>query len=230
MQGVYYLPREVPVKKDQETNLVSCQDEYSLWFYIDDKNDTKHHYKRPICECGVHMAWSRTHVSYLNDKKQSRRHIKQLKQEVANDSVVLDLNGSSFLGLIAAKMAKKVYIHETSQFNIKILADYIERNGITNVEFVPEITEVILKEVTNITCDPVRSSSILPWEDLKCAYILQKHKEFLKGNVSIIPKSFELWAMPVEFLDLHKIRVPVLNCEGFDVSHFDQLVEVSVCT
>lgn len=177
----------------------------------------------------MHMAWSRTHVSHLNDEKQGRILRNQLKQDITKDSIVLDLNGSSLLGLVTAKMAKKVYIHETSQFNINILEDYMKANDIANVEILTEINKdsSVLKEITNVVFDPIRSSSILPWEDLKSAYILYGFKEQL-ANVSVIPAGFSLWAMPVQFLDLHKIREPVRNCEGFDVTIFDRLVEVSV--
>jgi protein arginine N-methyltransferase 7 len=34
MQALYYLPKEVPVKKEERLVLVSQHDEYSLWFQL----------------------------------------------------------------------------------------------------------------------------------------------------------------------------------------------------
>lgn len=226
MQAVYYLPQDVAVQKDTELTLISCQDEYSLWFYLDSKNLTN--YKRPICECGVHMALSRTHVSYLNDGRRSKQFLAQLKKDLGKNAVVLDLNGIGLLGLAAAKMgAKDVYVIEDSNLNIGILTDYIEENGIENVHFVTDPSEDVLKTVTNVVCSPNFTSAILPWENLKMAYILYKYREKLGDGVSVMPESCEFWAMPVEFLDLQKIRVPLGRCEGINMSIFDELVENS---
>ncbi|RVE53723.1 hypothetical protein evm_001615 [Chilo suppressalis] len=228
MQAVYYLPRELTVQKDTEVSLISCQDEYSLWFYIEDENNMHKHYKRPVCDCGVHMALSRTHVSYLNDGRRSKKFLNQICEEMPKDAVVLDLNGSSLLGLAAAKKgAKEVYILETMNLNLRILEDYIKENEITNVKFISEVDDEMLQTVTNIICDPNFSSAILPWENLKMAYIIYIFKDKLRENISIIPDRCEFWAMPVEFQDLHKIRIPLGNCEGIDMSIFDGLVENS---
>lgn len=227
MQAVYYLPQELPVKKSSEVTLVSCQDEYSVWFYLEDKDNKHKQYKRPVCECGVHMVMSRTQVSYLNDGKRSKKFLAQIREEVTNNSVILDLNGSSFLGLAAAKMgAKTVYILETMNINLNILSDYATENGIDNVKFISEVNEDVLKEVTNVVCDPSFSSAILPWENLKSAFFLYKHRDSIREFVTIVPEEFEIWAMPVEFQDLQKIRIPLGKCEGIEMGIFDELVEV----
>ncbi|XP_014367862.2 protein arginine N-methyltransferase 7 isoform X1 [Papilio machaon] len=228
MQAVYYLPQELTVHKDTEVTLISCQDEYSLWFYLEDEKTKHKHYKRPVCECGVHMTFSRTHVSYLNDGKRSKKLLARLKEELVKDSVVLDLNGSTLLGLAAAKLgAKHVFILEDKKFNIGILHDYMKENFLENVTIIADVGDDILKDVTNVICDPNFSDAILPWENLKVAYLLHKYRSKLRDTVSIIPEGCEFWAMPVEFLDLHKIRVPLKVCEGIDVTIFDQLVESS---
>lgn len=227
MQAVYYLPQELVLAKDTEVTLVSCQDEYSLWFYLEN-GETKKHYKRPICDCGVHMALSRTHVSYLNDDSRRLKFANKLKEEITNGSIVLDLNGSSLLGLFAAKMAKTVYIIENTKLSLQIIEDYIKENNIDNVKIIPEVNDDVLKEVTIVICDPNFTSAILPWENLKIAHLLHKHKGSLRDGLSIVPEGFEFWAMPVEFQDLQKIRVPLEKCEGINMSVFDDLVEVSV--
>ncbi|XP_041987392.1 protein arginine N-methyltransferase 7-like isoform X2 [Aricia agestis] len=227
MQAVYYLPIEIQVEKDAEVSLVSCQDEYSLWFYLEDENTKYKHHKRPICECGVHMTLSRTHVSYLNDTGRNSKLLRQLKNDVSSDTTLLSLNGSDLLVLAVAKSIKKVYVIENMSINIGILTDYIKENDLENVEIIPEATDAILNEVTNVFCNPNFSSAILPWENLKVAYLLYSYKEKLNANVSIIPDGCEFWGMPVEFQDLHKIRIPLNECEGIKMASFDSLVERS---
>ena len=46
MQAVYYLPQEIPVKKDEEVILWSQHDEYSFWFNIDSKNSRYYLYRQ----------------------------------------------------------------------------------------------------------------------------------------------------------------------------------------
>ena len=46
--------------------------------------------------------------------------------------------------------------------------------------------------------------------------------------VLLFAGSATLRAIGVEFTDLWKIRAPVGNCEGFDLGHFDRMIEVHV--
>ena len=39
-----------------------------------------------------------------------------------------------------------------------------------------------------------------------------------------MPRSAELWALPVKFEDLWKIRSPLHAVEGFDMKHFDDII------
>lgn len=174
------------------------------------------------------MALSRTHVSYLNDGKRSKKFLEQIKDVVTKDSIVLDLNGSSLMGLSAAKIgAKAVYIIENSSLNLGILNEYIATNDLKNVHLVSEVSDEVLNEVTTVICDPNFVNALLPWENLKMAHLLYKYGSKLKRCSSVIPEGCEIWAMPVEFQDLHKIRIPLGKCEGIDMGVFDQLVEVS---
>ncbi|CAB3220456.1 unnamed protein product [Arctia plantaginis] len=228
MQAVYYLPKEISIQKGSTATLISCQDEYSLWFYLEDEKTKYIDYKRPDCDCGIHMALSRTHISYLNDGKRSKRFLEQLKDVVTKQSVVLDLNGSSLMGLSAAKIgAKAVYILESSKLNLGILNEYIVTNDINNIHFVSDVTDELLNKVTNVICDPNCVNAILPWENLKMAHLLYKYSSKLTNCSSILPEGCEIWTMPVEFQHLHKIRIPLDRCEGIDMGIFDRLVENS---
>lgn len=227
MQAIYYFPQERSISKDKEVTLISCQDEYSLWFYLEDDEFTYKHHKRPICDCGIHMAFSRTHVSYLNDEGRSRKFLSQMRKTMDDKSVVLDLNGSSFQGLVAAKLGvKKVYILESRNLNLGILTEYMNENEIKNVEIISELNNDCLGEATHVICDPNLSNAVLPWQNLNIAHVLEKNKEHFKNMVKLIPDGCSFLAMPVEFLDLHKIRTPLGVCEGIDMTIFDRLIGV----
>lgn len=175
------------------------------------------------------MALSRTHVSYLNDGKRSKKFLEQLQEKINEKSVVLDVNGGSLMGLAASTFgAKKVYILENSKLNIGILQDYIDTNCLQSVEIINETTDEIIGKVTAIIGDPNFASAILPWENLKMAYLLFQQRTNLYNCTTLIPDCCEIWAMPVEFQDLHKIATPLGKCEGIDMAVFDKLVEVSV--
>ena len=40
----------------------------------------------------------------------------------------------------------------------------------------------------------------------------------------VMPRSAELWALPVKFEHLWKIRSPLHAVEGFDMKHFDDII------
>lgn len=236
MQAVYYFPRPLDLHRHHDYTLVCCQDEYSLWFYVEnveDENDFgMEYYQRPICNCGVHMAWPRTHVANLNDHVRNKIFLNQLKKqlmEVGNNAVVLDLNGSSLLGLFASKLgAETVYILEDNSLNLGILRDYMRANRIRNVKFLTEeqVTDDLMKNVSIVTCNPNFSSALLPWENLKYAHLLYQFRKKFNTTIALMPDLCTFYAMPVEFLDLHKIRIPLGKCEGIDMSPFDHLIEV----
>jgi len=102
--------------------------------------------------------------------------------------------------------------------------------------------------------EPNFSFSLLPWHNLFFWFSLHsvfnfdlsrasKEKEVVKEDelkkddndntqvkkISIhsdmvMPKKATLWAVPVQYRDLWKIRAPVVNTEGFDLEPFDKLI------
>ena len=55
-----------------------------------------------------------------------------------------------------------------------------------------------------------------------------KAKSLLSSEVKIMPQAMTVKAMALRCRDLHKIRAPVGICEGFDITEFDRLIEVSM--
>ena len=70
--------------------------------------------------------------------------------------------------------------------------------------------------------EPYFSLSSLPWDDLRFWYIRTQ----ISNAANICPISASLYAMAVQFDDLHNIRQPVRVCEGLDLSIYDQMIEV----
>ncbi|XP_060519406.1 protein arginine N-methyltransferase 7 [Cylas formicarius] len=231
MQAIYYLPREVAVRKGQEINLISCHDEYSLWFNVaTDLKISNIHYSRPVCECGLHVAASRTRIGQMNDTKRNKKYLKILEKHVDSSSVVLLLSDGFFLGLAASKLgARKLYCYETNRMLRPIWRDYVKTNQMGNVEILAEDDDPgrIASEVTLVLGEPYFSSSILPWDNLYFLYLLNKLKGRLSGTVKIFPQKCTIKGVPVRFEDLYKIRAPLGLCEGFDVKPFDDLIEES---
>ena len=82
-------------------------------------------------------------------------------------------------------------------------------------------------QIDVVLAEPFSQAAHLPWEHLYFWYALNSLRPQLSPNVKVLPANMTIKAMGVEFKDLHKIRAPVGICEGFDVSEFDKLIEVS---
>ena len=232
MQAIYYFPAEVNVKKGQEVNLISCHDEYSLWFNLTvDLKITNVHYLNPICECGLHVTFSRTRIGQMNDSRRNKKYLSLLEKHISDESCVLILSDGFYLGLVAAKLgAKKIYFIETNQLSRRILLNFIEHNSLNNIEVIPlfeELKKVDLKSINIVLGEPYFISSILPWDNLLYAYYLKGVGSLLSTDLQIFPQKAVIKGVAVHFKDLYKIRSPLGSCEGFSMKNFDDLIEVN---
>ncbi|KAF7285995.1 hypothetical protein GWI33_008298 [Rhynchophorus ferrugineus] len=229
IQAIYYFPEEVKVKKDQEIHLISCHDEYSLWFNLKTNlRVSDADYVNPICHCGLHMSYSRTRIGQINDMKRNKKYLNVLEKNINNDSVVLFLNEGFYYGLVASKLgAKQLYFLESNTFSRRILENIIEYNDIKNsviFEKADDLKSVNLNNVTIVFGEPYFSSSILPWDNLLFLYLNESIRTLLNDNVKIFPMKCILKGIAVKFDHLHKIRAPLGVCEGFAMKHFDNLI------
>ncbi|XP_066587278.1 protein arginine N-methyltransferase 7 [Prorops nasuta] len=227
MQAVYYLPVELPITAGSIISLVGYHDEYSFWFQVDNKYvDEAPNCERPVCNCCIHVAYSRTRIGQLNDVKRNDKYIKALKGKITKDSVCLCLSDGSLLSLASAKLgAKLIYVLETNYLSKKTTEMFIKANGLTekvriidSLEKLPEADEIDL-----IFGEPYFISSIVPWENLRFWYTIARYPR----NIQRIPIAATIKGVAVEFKDLHKIRAPLGKCEGFDLTSFDKLVQAS---
>ena len=74
--------------------------------------------------------------------------------------------------------------------------------------------------------EPYFTNCVRPWELMCFWHLRHVLSPLLKANTKVIPECGILKAMGVKFDDLWKIRAPVVNAEGFDLSKFDEMVQV----
>lgn len=235
MQAVYYLPMDVDVVKDEEVYLLSCHDEFSVWFNLkkDLSNISEEDYVRPFCFCNVHTTYPRTRIGQLNDEIRSKKYTALLEKYITSDSVVLILSHGFYHGLIAAKLgAKKVVCIEPSVLSRSVIKSFVDCNNFHTVEIIKSVED--LHELNHnfnfniVLSEPYFRTSIIPWDNLCYLYLLKDFREFCASNVRVFPEKVVIMGIAVEFNDLHKIRAPLKVCEGFKMEPFDELIEVSL--
>ncbi|XP_076170688.1 arginine methyltransferase 7 isoform X2 [Ptiloglossa arizonensis] len=227
MQAIYYLPTETSVIANKEISLLGYHDEYSMWFQlISETINEIPDYNRPVCNCGVHIAYCRTRIGQLNDQKRNEKYIKALEENVTSDTVCLCLSDNCLLSLAAIKLgAKKVFILETNFLSRKSTKMFINANELSErVQIIESIDDLPPENTINLIFgEPYFLTSIVPWENLYYWYISSKYS----SRVKKIPIAATIMGVAVEFKDLHKIRLPLGNCEGFDLSIFDEFIQES---
>ncbi|XP_020717845.1 protein arginine N-methyltransferase 7 isoform X2 [Ceratitis capitata] len=231
MQAIYYIPKSLHVSGKGEKFVLNCNhDEYSLWFDVQKAlNATESSVPRHACTCNLHLAYPRSRIGQLNQAVRNKRYLNYLEQNLSKESQLLCLGDGCVLGLAAAKMGvASVILCENHVFSKRFMESIVDSNKLENVHLLKniyEIEEPKLKEITHIFAEPYFFTSILPWDNLQFGLLLHKILNKLPATVNISPHSAKIFAVPVQFTDLHKIRTPVGQCEGFDLRHFDRMIE-----
>nr|XP_019541694.2 LOW QUALITY PROTEIN: protein arginine N-methyltransferase 7 [Aedes albopictus] len=226
MQAIYFLPHsKTPLAKGQEVALDAYHDEFSWWFGLNNSELHTGH-----CSCGIHIAYSRSRIGQLNDGPRNKRILNYMEELLDRNSVVLVLGEGSLLGLsLAALGARKVILVEPNQTSRQCMERFVVYNKIEAVEIrssLDELTPEETSELSHIFGEPFFRSAILPWDNaIQFVEELDWVKTRLKHEVHVIPQSFSIYGVPVEFLDLQKISAPLGTCEGFDLSLMDEMIE-----
>jgi len=74
--------------------------------------------------------------------------------------------------------------------------------------------------------EPVFQSASLPWDNVCYWYLSQHLAPVLAPGARVLPGVMTVYAVPVEYEHLWKIRADVGTCEGFNLSQFDNLIQV----
>lgn len=177
----------------------------------------------------MHLALSRTRIGQWNDESKNKQYIKSIQKQITSDSVCLCLSDASLLGLSIAKMnIKKLYILETNSLSRKTLEMFIEKNNLINQVTIIDSFENLPSsdEISLVFAEPYYISSILPWDNLHFWYLVSKYPK----HIMRIPQKAVIKGVVMEFKDLQKIRAPLGTCEGFDLTIFDDLIQVTIKT
>ncbi|XP_011504420.1 PREDICTED: protein arginine N-methyltransferase 7 [Ceratosolen solmsi marchali] len=228
MQAIYYLPNDCYLSPEKETLLIGSHDEYSFWFSLNnEQKNAIEDFKRPICECCVHLAFSRTRIGQWNDENRTHKYLEALRKKITPDLVCLCLTDTSLLGLSIAKMGiKKLYLLETNSLSRKTVKMFISKNNLDDiVTIIDSIDNLPSSDKINLVfAEPYYVTSILPWDNLHFWYLSSKYSS---PHITFIPKRAVIKAVPMEFKDLQKIRANLGICEGLDMTVFDNLVQSS---
>lgn len=238
MQAVYYTPKPVQIGVGEKLQLKCDRDEFSLWFDSNrianqdldcDETEQNSQNTRPMCTCGFHLAFSRTRIGQCNHSLRLKKFQKIFDKALDQQSIVLFVSEGSLLGLmIAALKVKHVYVLDSNKYTRRVLEKYIDFNHLGNITSLESLdaTDIDWSTITHIVGEPSFCTSILPWDNFYFGEIVNNVKARCSDSVQILPKSATIRAVPVEFLDLHKIFAPFKTCESFDLSIFDRLIEV----
>uniref|UniRef100_A0A1I8N5W2 Protein arginine N-methyltransferase n=2 Tax=Musca domestica TaxID=7370 RepID=A0A1I8N5W2_MUSDO len=235
MQAIYYVPKPLNLQKDDTFTLLCNHDEYSLWFDVSiGTNELNKKVPRHQCSCRMHLTYSRSRIGQMNESIRNKRYMKCLEEKINESSNVLVLGDSCLLGLASVKLgAKSVICYEPQQYSREFLKGIAKNNQLENVKIVQklgDITDDELQAVNFIFAEPYFLTSILPWDNFYFGTLLMQLKDkFHKfEEMPISPLGAKIYCVPLEFLDLHKIRSPVKECEGFDLRLFDEMVQKSI--
>ena len=228
MQAIYYLPTEVKVRKFDDLNLVSCHDEFSLWFNLKkDLQATEIDFEKPQCHCNLHKIYSRTRIGQLNDGPRNKKFVSLLEEYVNRDTVILILSHGFYYGLVAAKVgAKKIFFVEPNILSRRFIQNFVAYNELGNIEIVESVHALnkFDDKVNLIFGEPHFNSCILPWDNLLFFYMVKEAIKFCVDEVKIFPSKAVIRGVAVKFKDLQKIRSPLGTCEGFQMKPFDDLI------
>lgn len=227
MQCVYYIPNEIDIQTDDFISVTMHHDDFSVWFDVVPYSTGKLPpsllmTQRPMCDCGLHVSWSRETFTLWNSEdviKKWRTICKDLSQR---EKQVTIIGESSLLPLVMKQTGcDTVAYMECSQWSKTIISKISQFNNfeINFVESVQKDTVVII--------DPFWSSNILPWQVLRIWPLFQE-SEFSACNV-VSPIKLHLKAVVVKFAELWRVRSPVSKIFDINLSKFDDLISDVQC-
>ncbi|XP_008551526.1 protein arginine N-methyltransferase 7 isoform X1 [Microplitis demolitor] len=228
MQAIYYLPEEISIKINEQITLVGYHDGYSFWFNLPKSNYSKLKFtKSPVCDCSLHIAYSRTRLGQLNDSERNNKYINALKKHITSDTTCLCISDGSLIGIAAANLgAKKVILFEPNYLSRRSIECFIDANDLNNkIKIIESIEQFACNDNDDksnylIIGEPYYANSIFPWDNLRFWYLASTYANGIKS----VPMSACIRGVIVEFKDLHHIRAPLGVCEGFDLTIFDKLI------
>uniref|UniRef100_H2ZX08 Protein arginine N-methyltransferase n=1 Tax=Latimeria chalumnae TaxID=7897 RepID=H2ZX08_LATCH len=240
MQCVYFLPKAVPLTEGESVRLTAHHDDYCMWFSLQANRGVQCEgdasVERPLCTCQAHLLWNRPRFGELNDGHRTNNYVQALREVLKPDSVCLSVSDGSLLPLLAHHLgAQQVFTLEISGMSKRLMEGILVANQLfEKVKVLERRPEQLMSEdlenrqVSVLIGEPFFTTSLLPWHNLYFWYARTMLAQHLQPDVTILPHSASLYLMAVEFKDLWRIRAPCGNCEGFDVSIMDEMIQGSL--
>lgn len=218
MQGLFYIQSKRKYSVNDKFILKSSHDEFSWWFDTESTSDRK---QKPSCTCLFHMTNSRNRMNQINNAER-RKIFQEVLSSFHENENILFVGDNNFYALEMSTTSTKILFQENS-LCIKNMWNFIDFNK-SDVSVVSKLSGN--EEVSRIFAEPHFDVAVLPWDNI--TELWRIHQHFKSKNILIHPKSATIFAVPVHFLNLHKIRWPLeCSCEGFNHKTFDEVIDLA---
>lgn len=226
MQACFHIQNK-PLKKDSNYFLLAKHDEFSWGFEIHHMMDGVLSFEMPDCRCLYHYN-SKNWIMQLNDTERRDAFVKLFKKHRGLKNVLL-VGDLSMMPLVAAKMgfAEKIFTLQENWLVGMSLKNFIYSNDLEDkIEVINQIDSLAGKltaPISHLILDPNFTNAVDPLQNI--VKFLSTIKQFI-SYMKIFPSKVAVYAVPVHFLHLHKIRWPLKStCEGFGHDNFDFVLE-----
>ncbi|XP_076448751.1 protein arginine N-methyltransferase 7-like [Babylonia areolata] len=233
IQSIFYPSHCLEVSRGETFRLISYHDEYSLWFETALPGQEVDLSERPVCECSLHMAVSRSRLGMLSDESRNSVFLQTLRKHVSSTTVCVCICDFSLLPFMAAMLgARKVFVLQSSKMGLRVLKDIIKENQLEDkIIILDKTAQKALKEdfqglqVDLVMGEPYFQTCSLPWDSLQFWYAAHALRPMLSPGAQVLPGTITVYAVAMHFEHLWKIRAPVGLCQGFMLNIFDTLIK-----
>lgn len=227
MQGCFYVKSRLRIAEGSCAFVTAHHDEFSWWFSISIESNKGLLTERPLCECYFHMTNSRNRIMQINVNLRQEFYISQIRPE--SKSSILFTGDSNLLPLVASSIARdsKIFLLQDDPLCRRSIEGFnlLDRG----IHLINNLKDIDTGPITHVIAEPHFNRSALPWDNVTLLWKqINELKARQKESFIVVPSSASIHAVPVHFLNLHKIRWPLRStCEGFDHRIFDNVIEAS---
>lgn len=230
MQGCFYVKSRLTLTKGSCAFVTTCHDEFSWWFDISYKYDDSLSIDRPLCSCFFHMVNSRNRIMQINDHSKLTFYHPHFDR--MSGKHIVFTGDHNLLALVAASMQRdsSIYLLQDDPLCRRSVENFIAGNVLgKRIQLIGKLNDVKNYRITHFVAEPHYNNAILPWDNMTRFWQqINELKNQQKEDFVAIPASASIHAVPVNFLNLHKIRWPLRStCEGFNHQIFDNVIEIS---
>lgn len=233
MQGCYRLEPSLSLeKKNDSAHLTAHHDEFSWWFSISrDLHDGSA--ERPACSCLLHVVNSRNRLMQLSDEHRIKDLLNFICGLIAVDGSCHLFVGDFFLMALSfgfIPVESSAYVLERDPLCHRLLKEFKESWKTKREKVIGGLDEIgDVEKITHVIAEPHFNSAVLPWDNFTIFWkLVNDLKQRTKKKLTVGPSSAFICAIPVHFLNLHKIRWPLKStCGGFDHQMFDEFIDTA---